>query len=205
MDLALSSESFYILVTFFSLQLYGGIQRYLEQFPDGGFFAGKNFVFDHRWNLWLHQHGILWNFRLDSIDGGISHDIYSLKFWTKQLFMNYENNLAHQVNFLKLLKSSNIPTGIGDCNFMGNWGNEWCCYLSWNIFNIQFCGYRISVGSSTEDILGTCLICANPFDDYSSRCRCKYCRMLVLVCDDCQVCIKKISCTQSYLACCSII
>ncbi|KAA0035728.1 rhodanese-like domain-containing protein 6 isoform X2 [Cucumis melo var. makuwa] len=29
-------------------QLYGGIQRYLEQFPDGGFFAGKNFVFDHR-------------------------------------------------------------------------------------------------------------------------------------------------------------
>ncbi|KAF6156594.1 hypothetical protein GIB67_014573 [Kingdonia uniflora] len=30
------------------LQLYGGIQRYLEQFPDGGFFKGKNFVFDHR-------------------------------------------------------------------------------------------------------------------------------------------------------------
>ncbi|XP_059648412.1 rhodanese-like domain-containing protein 6 [Cornus florida] len=29
-------------------QLYGGIQRYLEQFSDGGFFKGKNFVFDHR-------------------------------------------------------------------------------------------------------------------------------------------------------------
>ncbi|XVF31485.1 hypothetical protein REPUB_Repub16aG0150000 [Reevesia pubescens] len=29
-------------------QLFGGIQRYLEQFPDGGFFRGKNFVFDHR-------------------------------------------------------------------------------------------------------------------------------------------------------------
>ncbi|KAL5996529.1 hypothetical protein ACLOJK_026609 [Asimina triloba] len=28
--------------------LFGGIQRYLEQFPDGGFFKGKNFVFDHR-------------------------------------------------------------------------------------------------------------------------------------------------------------
>lgn len=54
--------------------------------------------------------------------------------------------------------------------------------------NIQFCGYRISVGSSTQDIIGTCLICGNPFDDYSSRCRCKYCRMLVLVCDNCQVC-----------------
>ena len=26
----------------------GGIQRYLETFPDGGFFKGKNFVFDER-------------------------------------------------------------------------------------------------------------------------------------------------------------
>jgi predicted sulfurtransferase len=32
------------------LQLFGGIQRYLEQFPDGGFFKGKNFVFDHRYD-----------------------------------------------------------------------------------------------------------------------------------------------------------
>lgn len=29
-------------------QLRGGIQRYLETFPDGGFFKGKNFVFDDR-------------------------------------------------------------------------------------------------------------------------------------------------------------
>jgi len=27
-------------------QLSGGIQRYLEAFPDGGFFHGENFVFD---------------------------------------------------------------------------------------------------------------------------------------------------------------
>lgn len=37
------------VVTVVFLQLYGGIQRYLEQFPDGGFFKGKNFVFDHRY------------------------------------------------------------------------------------------------------------------------------------------------------------
>ena len=29
-------------------QLKGGIHRYLEAFPDGGFFKGKNFVFDKR-------------------------------------------------------------------------------------------------------------------------------------------------------------
>lgn len=74
-------------------QLYGGIQRYLEQFPDGGFFKGKNFVFDH----------------------------------------------------------------------------------------------RISVGSCNANVISTCLLCSCPFDDYSSRCRCASCRMLVLVCDSCRV------------------
>ncbi|GLT88434.1 hypothetical protein SLE2022_064610 [Rubroshorea leprosula] len=74
-------------------QLFGGIQRYLDQYPDGGFFKGKNFVFDH----------------------------------------------------------------------------------------------RISVGSSDSNIMGTCLLCGTSFDDYSSRCRCIHCRMLVLVCDSCRI------------------
>lgn len=81
-------------------QLYGGIQRYLEQFPDGGFFKGKNFVFDH----------------------------------------------------------------------------------------------RVSVGSLDSKILGTCLLCNSSFDDYSSRTRCMYCRMLVLICKNCQD-------TNSFYAC----
>ena len=29
-------------------QLHGGIEKYLQTFPDGGFFRGKNFVFDKR-------------------------------------------------------------------------------------------------------------------------------------------------------------
>ena len=29
-------------------QLKGGIERYLQAFPDGGFWRGKNFVFDKR-------------------------------------------------------------------------------------------------------------------------------------------------------------
>ncbi|XP_031104106.1 rhodanese-like domain-containing protein 6 [Ipomoea triloba] len=81
-------------------QLYGGIQRYMEQFPDGGFFKGKNFVFDH----------------------------------------------------------------------------------------------RVSVGSLDSKILGTCLLCNSSFDDYSSRTRCMYCRMLVLICKNCQD-------TNSFYAC----
>ncbi|EPS62576.1 hypothetical protein M569_12213, partial [Genlisea aurea] len=73
-------------------QLYGGIQRYMEQFSGRGYFKGKNFVFDH----------------------------------------------------------------------------------------------RVSVGSSDSDVLGTCLLCGAPFDDYTLRCRCTHCRMLVLICNGCQ-------------------
>lgn len=40
-----------VLCDLASLQLFGGIQRYLEQFPDGGYFKGKNFVFDHRYEF----------------------------------------------------------------------------------------------------------------------------------------------------------
>ena len=33
---------------FFTCTAAGGIQRYMEAFPEGGFFVGKNFVFDER-------------------------------------------------------------------------------------------------------------------------------------------------------------
>lgn len=36
-------------------QLAGGIHRYLEQFPDGGHFKGKNFVFDRRIAVATHN------------------------------------------------------------------------------------------------------------------------------------------------------
>ncbi|MBA0874088.1 hypothetical protein Goshw_011358 [Gossypium schwendimanii] len=99
-------------------QLYGGIQRYLEQFPDGGFFRGKNFVFDHRYGFVVCQHVIV-----------------------KTLLISY------------LLIT-----------------------LGW-----------ISVGSSDTSIMGACLICGSSYDNYSSRCRCTHCRILVLVCDSCQI------------------
>lgn len=44
----------------------------------------------------------------------------------------------------------------------------------------------MSVGSLDSSVVGSCLLCGFPYDDYSSRNRCKYCRMLVLVCDSCQ-------------------
>jgi len=54
--------------------------------------------------------------------------------------------------------------------------------------------YRISVGSLKENILGTCLLCGSSYDDYSSRCRCSHCRMLVLVCPTCQGSTKEYVC-----------
>ena len=38
----------YFIFIILTVQLEGGIHRYLETFPDGGRFQGKNFVFDSR-------------------------------------------------------------------------------------------------------------------------------------------------------------
>lgn len=73
--------------------LVGGIERYLEAFPDGGAFKGKNFVFDER--------------------------------------------VVH-------------PNSI-----------------------------------NTGSVVGQCLLCDAPHDDYSQRFRCGHCRLLVLICAQC--------------------
>ena len=38
-----------------------------------------------------------------------------------------------------------------------------------------------------EEIVGNCLICNSIYDDYRPQMRCHSCRILVLVCDRCQV------------------
>ncbi|CAM9336948.1 unnamed protein product, partial [Ectocarpus fasciculatus] len=56
-----------------------------------------------------------------------------------------------------------------------------------------FCGKnfvfdeRVSVPESPAGgvVMGRCVLCERPWDDYGSRCRCTRCRMLVLVCDAC--------------------
>ena len=75
-------------------QLHGGIHNYLENFPNGGYFKGKNFVYDPR---------------------------------------------------------RAIPSEQG-----------------------------------TENVIGKCFRCAKLYDDYSSEIRCSQCRMLVLICDECE-------------------
>ena len=75
-------------------QLHGGIHNYMENFPNGGYFKGKNFVYDPR---------------------------------------------------------RAIPSEQG-----------------------------------TENVIGKCFRCAKLYDDYSSEIRCSQCRMLVLICDECE-------------------
>lgn len=73
-------------------QLSGGIVRYLQKFQDGGYFRGKNFVFDP----------------------------------------------------------------------------------------------RVAVGNENGEVVGQCVACGSKYDDYSMRVRCMSCRMLLLLCQDCQ-------------------
>ena len=78
-------------------QLAGGIHCYQERFPDGGFFQGKNFVYDPR------------------------------------IALPYPGS-----------------------------------------------------GPAREQVVGRCRVCSSPFDDYAAQVRCRLCRMLQLVCDDCR-------------------
>ena len=53
---------------------------------------------------------------------------------------------------------------------------------------LSCCGRSSGRGSSSccDDIVGKCLLCCCPYDDYASQTRCSLCRMLVLVCDNCR-------------------
>lgn len=46
---------------------------------------------------------------------------------------------------------------------------------------------RVAVPTSCTEVLGRCSNCGVSFDDYSSRIRCSHCRMLLLICNNCQV------------------
>ncbi|GLI64783.1 hypothetical protein VaNZ11_008187 [Volvox africanus] len=89
-------------------QLSGGIQRYLERFPEGGYFRGKNFLYDDR--------------------------------------IAVGPEVAEQVS-------------------PGPWSSS---------------SSPLSTG-----VVGRCLMCRCPWDDYGARLRCSRCRLLVLVCDTC--------------------
>lgn len=51
---------------------------------------------------------------------------------------------------------------------------------------------RCSVGPArgaepgAATVVGRCQRCSAPWDDYSARCRCASCRLLVLLCDGCR-------------------
>ncbi|KAK8495891.1 hypothetical protein V6N11_046896 [Hibiscus sabdariffa] len=57
--------------------------------------------------------------------------------------------------------------------------------------------FRISVGSLDTSIMGPCLICGSSYGNYSSRCRCTHCRMLVLISDSCQIHYMFVSCARN--------
>ena len=85
-------------------QLKGGIHRYLEKYPDGGFWKGKNFVFDRRLAVGAAE---------PAKDAG-------------------------------------------------------------------------ETSSPDAGIVGSCLLCSGPCDDYGPGMRCVHCRLLVLVCESCR-------------------
>jgi UPF0176 protein len=106
--------------------LQGGIHRYLEAFPDGGQFTGKNFVFDSRVSVTAKDcsEGVASAEKgsSDVVDGG---------------------------------RGSATEPSAGTAN-------------------------------AETEVVGRCLDCSQPFDEFSGRVVCTVCRLPVLVCPQCR-------------------
>lgn len=52
---------------------------------------------------------------------------------------------------------------------------------------------QVTVGPAlgVKEIVGRCLVCEQPYGDYSARLRCHQCRLLLLVCDGCRARIEE--------------
>jgi len=46
---------------------------------------------------------------------------------------------------------------------------------------------RVATPATARHVVGKCLVCSDPWDDYSFQMRCGKCRVLVLVCDPCRL------------------
>ncbi len=163
-------------------QLHGGIHAYQEQFPGtDGFFKGKNFVYDPRVAVSAtdaQQHKVeeaaLYNLVTGDSgkDSGGDGDVLSAIVSATGGLWNSLVALVTPSSSNSSSSSSNSGSGSGNsANATG--GIE---------------------AKADKKVIGNCCLCDKSWDSYCSpydsgapqQTRCTYCRVLLLVCDDCK-------------------
>jgi predicted sulfurtransferase len=119
-------------------QLQGGIHRYLESYPDGGHFRGKNFVFDGRVSM-TGAGGAKGGKAAVDAGGGVN-------------------------------EVSDVGAADADVDA--------------DTSGVDSDGEGVT--EEGGEVVGRCLDCAEPFDQFSGRVVCTVCRLPVLVCPRCR-------------------
>ena len=134
-------------------QLQGGIHRYLEAYPDGGHFRGKNFVFDGRVSMTGGGGG------KGDDKGGVIDGATSRADAGADAVLGTSSGIGIGTDVGVALTGSDEVMGTEDT----------------------------AAGRGVEvEVVGRCLDCAAPFDQFSGRVVCTVCRLPVLVCPQCR-------------------
>jgi len=145
----------------------GGIVRYLEAFPEGGFFHGKNFVFDERVSVAPAGAGRTGEGGREGEreGGGAGEDLVPPPCPGPSSESHRDaESLYPSARIVEPSAPSALVHLDADGRERGREGGR----------------------EGRRDVVGSCQVCAQSWDDYKSRTRCRYCRMLLLVCDACR-------------------
>lgn len=138
-------------------QLQGGIHRYLEEYPDGGLFHGKNFVFDSRVTVTEETTG-------SACATGAKSQSQTQK--------EQQENCRREEREDSSDRSSSPSSSAAGSTIIDLESQT---------------SSKSAVGGlvKRKTIVGKCLDCAAPYDIYNGRVMCTVCRIPVLVCPAC--------------------
>ncbi|KAK4406770.1 Rhodanese-like domain-containing protein 6, partial [Sesamum angolense] len=140
------------------------------------------FSFNWEWHLGiaLEELDVRWHQLILDLKVPVLRMFFSYMVEFKDIWNNFQMEAFSEERILSLTIGIVMRTSL-------EFQKLFLCYVLQHTvgFHARFV-LLVSVGSSDSNVLGTCLLCGAPFDDYTSRCRCTHCRMLVLICDSCR-------------------
>ncbi|KAG5177691.1 hypothetical protein JKP88DRAFT_350674 [Tribonema minus] len=150
------------------VQLSGGIERYLQAFPDGGFFAGKNFVFDER----------------VSVAPAVAAAAAAPAAAAAAVAAAASGVPAAAACSCGRTRES---SGRGaDSTTASARSDSASCAVCAAAAAAGVAASAAPPAASAAAVVGRCALCTAAWDDYGARARCERCRVLMLVCPACQ-------------------
>jgi hypothetical protein len=155
-------------------QLQGGIDKYFKQFPDGGYWKGKNYVFDKRF---AHAPPLLEGLeRAQKLKENLESST------TKAVDENSPTEAGSEVKVESDVKR--IKKRKTEESMVASSNQTSCLKADAEVVVISSQGNVDTLNISTT-VLGKCESCHKPWDKYRGKRRCPTCGVPSLICKDC--------------------